>query len=58
VPKINVGGCDDANIDLNFLHSAQMQELAVLKHAQDLLCVSRLIVPISSRTASAIGDFK
>ena len=47
--KIDVGGCDDANVYLNLLYSAQMHELAVLQDTKILLCVSRLIVPISSR---------
>jgi len=36
LPKIHVGGGDDAHVHLNFLYAAQVHELAVLQHAQNL----------------------
>src|SRR5450631_2254839 len=34
--KIHVGGGDDAHVHLNLLHAAQMHELAILQHPQNL----------------------
>src|SRR5689334_18056510 len=34
--QVHVGSSNDADVDLDFLHSTQMHELAVLEHAQDL----------------------
>src|SRR6185369_5254383 len=57
--EIDVGGSDDADINLNFVHPAQMHELAVLKDAKNFaLGVEAHGADLVEKQGAAIGDFK
>ena len=57
--QINVGGRDQANIDLQFMDAAQMHELAVLDHAQNLrLGFKAHGADLIQEDGAAIGHFK
>ena len=36
LPEVHVGGGQDAHIDADFLHAAQVHKLLFLQHAQEL----------------------
>ena len=57
--EIDVGGGDDAHIHLNLLHAAQMHELAVLQHAQNLaLRVHAHGADFVQEERAPVGDFE
>src|SRR4029078_672257 len=59
LPEIDGGGSDDADINLNFVHPAQMHELAVLKDAKNFaLGVEGHGADLVEKQGAAIGDFK
>ncbi len=59
LPEVNVGGGNDAHVDLDFLHAAQVHKLAVLQNAQDLgLRVHAHGADFVEEKRAAIGNFK
>ena len=57
--EIHVGGGDDAHVHLNFLHAAQVHELAVLQHAQNLaLRVHAHGADFVEEEGAAVGNFE
>ena len=59
LPQIDVGGGDDAHVHLHFVHAAQVHELPVLQHAQDLaLRVHAHGADFVEEQRAAVGDFK
>ena len=57
--QIDVGGGDDAHIDLRLLRSAERSEAAVLQHAQNLgLGIHAHVADFVEKERAAVGDFK
>src|ERR1700722_18429693 len=57
--QIDIGGGDDADIDLNLLDSAEMHESAVLQHAQDFaLRVHGHGSDFVEEERASVGDFE
>ena len=57
--EIDVGGGDDADIDLDFLNAAEVHEPLVLQHAEDFgLGVEAHGGDFIEKKRAAVGDFK
>jgi hypothetical protein len=59
VLQVDVGGGDDADVDLDLLHAAEMHEAAVLEDAQNLgLHVHAHGADLVEEESTAVGDFE
>ena len=57
--QIDVGGGDDADVDLNFLYAAEVHEAAILQDAEDLgLHVHAHGADLIEEERAAVGDFE
>ena len=59
VLQVDVGGGDDAHVDLDRLHAAQAHELALLHHAQQLgLRLERDVADLVEEDAALVGELE
>src|SRR5712692_6974459 len=57
--EVRVGSGDDAHVDLDFVHPAQVHELAILEHTQDLaLRIHAHGADLVEKQRASIGNFK
>ena len=57
--KVDVGGGDDADVDLDLVDSAEVHEALVLEDAQDLgLGVQAHVADFVEEERAAVGDFE
>ena len=57
LPQVDVGGGDDADVDLDRLHAAEAHELALLDHAQQLgLRLERDVADLVEEDAALVGE--